>query len=275
MLKRLFLLLPLFLLVACTTLPTPDMRREYAIDLAAKKGWQAEILPAGPFDLAAFFPVSCQSHDPLTVYIEGDGFAWLDRSTPSSDPTPVDPLGLRLALLHPGGNAAYLARPCQYVGAEQMECVSRYWMEARFAPEVITATNQAVDALKSHFGAHHLQLVGYSGGGAIAELVAVRRDDVVRIITVAGNLDPHAWAAHHHLSPLTGSLDPVDYIDSLKQIPQWHFVGKEDEIVPPELAEAFSKRFPPLQQPVVKIVPSYDHHCCWVENWARLIGNLP
>jgi len=39
--------------------------------------------------------------------------AWLAVPRPSQDPTPVDPLALRLALVQPTGNAAYLARPCQ------------------------------------------------------------------------------------------------------------------------------------------------------------------
>lgn len=39
---------------------------------------------------------------PLFVYIEGDGLAYLDARTPSTDPTPADPLALRLAAADPG-----------------------------------------------------------------------------------------------------------------------------------------------------------------------------
>jgi hypothetical protein len=49
----------------------------------------------------------------LTVYIEGDGFAWLSRSQASYDPSPLNPVGLELALRHPLGESAYLARTCQ------------------------------------------------------------------------------------------------------------------------------------------------------------------
>jgi hypothetical protein len=45
-------------------------------------------------------------------YQSGDGLAWLSSDVPSSDPTPLDPLALRLALAKPARNAAYLARPC-------------------------------------------------------------------------------------------------------------------------------------------------------------------
>jgi hypothetical protein len=44
----------------------------------------------------------------------------------------------------------------------------------------------------------------------VASLVAARRHDVVRLVTVAGNLDHLAWTTLHGVSPLTGSLNPAD-----------------------------------------------------------------
>jgi hypothetical protein len=66
---------------------------------------------------------------------------------------------------------------------------------------VISASNQAVDALKQRYGAQEIVLVGYSGGGAVAALVAARRTDVVRLVTVAGNLDHLAWTHLHSVPP--------------------------------------------------------------------------
>ena len=48
----------------------------------------------------------------VIVYIEGDGLSWIDRFTPSSDPTPVDPLTFKLTKLDQSPNVIYLARPC-------------------------------------------------------------------------------------------------------------------------------------------------------------------
>jgi pimeloyl-ACP methyl ester carboxylesterase len=191
---------------------------------------------------------------------------------PSADPTPRDPLALRLALAHPGANAVYLARPCQYVGAQARGCAPRYWTEQRFAPEVIEASDRALDALVRRAGASRLTLVGYSGGGAVAALLAVRRPDVERLITVAGNLDPQRWTAYHGVAPLTGSLSPLDAIQQLARVPQLHFAGGEDAIVPPVLLEEFVRRFAPPARPRIEVEPEFDHRCCWAQRWPDLLA---
>jgi pimeloyl-ACP methyl ester carboxylesterase len=64
-------------------------------------------------------------------------------------------------------------------------------------------------SLKQRSGSTRLTLVGYSGGGTIAVLLAARRSDVAEVITVAANLDVGYWTQRDGLSPLTGSLDPA------------------------------------------------------------------
>ena len=262
------------LLAACTNLPTPTARLDLADALAARQGWQRVFIPSGTFEMAVYVPGTHKTGDALTVYIEGDGFAWISPSQPSLDPTPNNPVGLKLALANPGGNAAYLARLCQYIDADARGCSQRYWTEQRFAPEVIEASDKALDALKARFSARQLTLVGYSGGGAVATLLAARRNDVTNLITVAGNLDHAAWTRHHRTKPLTGSLNPADARDALKEIRQWHFAGGQDRIMPPELIESFANRFPETQRPVVLVEPDYDHECCWAENWPRLLEQI-
>jgi dienelactone hydrolase len=257
-------------LSACTSLPTFVERRELADELARSHDWHAVTLPAGPFDLVAYLPDRPQAGDHLTLYIEGDGFAWISTSQPSPDPTPRNPIGLKMALAHPKDNAAYLARPCQYVDTRATHCPQRYWTQQRFAPEVVAALGKAADELKARFHARRLTLVGYSGGGAIAALLAARRNDVDGLITVAGNLDHRAWTRHHGIAPLTGSLNPADMQEALAGIPQVHFVGSEDRVVPPGITEAFASRFPASGVIRVRLVPGFDHHCCWAENWKEL-----
>lgn len=257
-------------LSACVSLPSPAERRITADALASRQGWQPVLLPTGRFDLIAYLPISLRPADHLTVYIEGDGLAWVSETQPSLDPTPLDPLALRLALAQPEGNAAYLARPCQYADAEPSACSRRYWTEMRFAPEVIEASDRAIDALKQKFGARRLTLVGYSGGAAVALLVAARRHDVTALVTVAGNLDHRAWTQYHSLPPLTGSLNPADAGEDLSHVRQRHLAGGKDTTVPPGLIESFAHRFPAEMQPAVHLEPTFDHHCCWAENWQRL-----
>jgi dienelactone hydrolase len=209
----------------------------------------------------------------LTVYIEGDGLAWINGSTPSLDPTPLNPLALRLALRDPSGAAVYLARPCQFVtGAQRRGCQRKYWTSHRFAPEVIEASSSAIEQLKQRFAAERLVLVGYSGGGAVAALIAAQRRDVMRLVTVAGNLDHRAWTADLHLSALDGSLNPADAWRRLQSVPQIHFVGGQDRVLGESVVESYRARFAPGPAPTVRVLPTFDHHCCWVERWPDLLG---
>lgn len=255
----------LLAVAACTTLSSSQERRVYADRLAARSDWRETMLRTGSFDLAAWLPGSIVADEHLTVYIEGDGLAWLSSATPSSDPTPITPIGLQLALAQPGGNAAYLARPCQYV--DDSRCEKRYWTAERFSPEVVSATGRALDILKNRFGASRMTLVGYSGGAAVAALTAARREDVAAIVSVAGNLDHRAWTTYHHLAPLAGSLNPADDRERLADVAQWHFVGADDRTVPADLTRTFAETMPKAR---VIVLQENGHRCCWVEQWPEL-----
>lgn len=257
-------------LVGCAGI-SPLARRQHAEQLATQAGWQKLIIQADTFALAAFVPVHADRARTLTVYIEGDGLAWLTPAQPSNDPTPRDPLGLQLAMRHPQGVAVYLGRPCQYVMPEDARnCRQWYWTAGRFAPEVIAASNLALGELKRRFAAERLVLVGYSGGGAVAALLAARRKDVARLITVAGNLDHRAWTQAHHIRALDGSLNPADAWRALLDLPQLHLVGENDKVVGRNVADAYAARFPPDQRPRIVVIPGFEHHCCWVEQWDSL-----
>ena len=266
------LLLGFFALAACAHI-APQDRRQHADTLAAAHDWRSMRLPTEKFVLAAYVPKPMPHVDVLTVYIEGDGLAWLSSSQASDDPTPRNPVGLELALRHPRGTAAYLARPCQYVDPDDARnCRKTYWTNRRFAPEVIEASDLAISALKQHFGANKLVLAGYSGGGAVAALVAARRNDVVQLITVAGNLDHRAWTEQHRVPPLEGSLNPADEWRALANLPQLHFVGERDAVINRAVVDAYASRFPLDRRPEVISVPDFDHACCWVEKWDVLLS---
>jgi dienelactone hydrolase len=257
-------------LAGCMTLPTPAERRYAADTLAMQKEWLPETLDTGDFLLRTYRPAHIRPGPVLTIYIEGDGLAWISSDQMSDDPTPVNPIALRLALVHPQGNAAYLARPCQYTGASRRACSSRYWGQARFAPDVVSSTGLAIDMLKVEFGASQLILTGYSGGATLAALLAATRNDVVRLITVAGNLDPDAWARYHRITPLTGSLNPVALRRQLARVPQTHYVGGDDRNITPDLAHQWPVEIAGPNGANLKIIPGFDHGCCWPEQWPAL-----
>lgn len=242
-----------------------------AADLVRKAGWKWDVVAADRFDLAtARRPLGVRS-PVLTVYIEGDGFAYAAPGRRSMDPTPTDPLALRLALQHPGtGAVAWLARPCQY-GPRSRNCRSDYWSIARYAPEVIDSAGAAIDRLKRDTdGARQLILVGYSGGGALAALLAERRRDVAALVTVAANLDVAAWIRAHRLTPLSRSIDPATDADRLSRLPQVHFVGAEDRVVGPQIVQGFVARMAPDAPVTIAVIPDQDHGCCWAGRWPRL-----
>ncbi|MBB2495073.1 dienelactone hydrolase family protein [Aquipseudomonas ullengensis] len=267
---RVLALLLTLLLSACASPPSPDDRRQLALDLALPHAWQSVEIDALPFTLQAFIPAQFANDQRLVLYIEGDGFAWANRSHPSSDPTPLNPLALRLALAQPEGNAAYLARPCQYLGAHRGACTQRYWTDARFAEEVVASLDQAISLLKTRANASELTLVGYSGGGALALLLAARRDDVRRIVSVSGNLDHAAWTDYHRVQPLKYSLNPLDVQAELATVEQWHLIGANDRVTPPALVERFVASYTDARTSRVWVMPGYDHACCWAQHWPEL-----
>ena len=259
----------------CATPPKPVERLELADSLASAHSWYPLDIQTNSFKLRAYLPTQYQQSNSLTIYLEGDGFAWYSLDKPSDDPTPINPIGLKLALAQPNGIAAYLARPCQYLEKKDASnCSVGIWTDKRYSEKVIDTTNQAIGILKQHFHAKRLTLVGYSGGGAVTVLVAARRHDIDKIVTVAGNMDHRVWSAYERISPLTGSLDPVDFIGSLEHIKQWYLVGGKDTVIPFSLTKQFVDRFPAEYRPKILLQPNFDHHCCWVEHWPSLWQNI-
>jgi pimeloyl-ACP methyl ester carboxylesterase len=243
--------------------------RPNAERLAASGGLRRLDIQANPFHLVAYARFGAAPV--LRIYIEGDGHAWTNRNTPSDDPTPWSPVALEFALRDPAPSVAYLARPCQYVApGSDPACQPYYWTDGRYAEPAIASANAAVDRLLAESGARAVELVGYSGGGAVAALVAARRHDIVNLLTVAANLDTSAWTAREGLSPLTGSLNPADFPDRLQNIPQLHFMGDDDSVVHTTIARAYASRFRRLHCVRMEIVPSVGHGDGWLAHWPTL-----
>ncbi len=232
---------------------------------AAAVGMVQREIPAGGFDLTAYVRIK-EPGQPITVYIEGDGAAWRSRTEPSSDPTPQRFMGLRLAELDPSANVAYLARPCQY--SRGAACNTTYWTDRRFSEEVIAAMSAALDRLKTAGGIH---LVGYSGGAAVAVLVAARRNDILSLRTVAGNLDSEAVNRFNRVSPMPASLNPVDVAARLTGLPQRHLTGSADRRVPPFIAEGFVAALGPSRCATVTVVPGASHESGWEKVWPTAL----
>lgn len=214
----------------------------------------------------------------LTVYIEGDGRSWVSRYQLSSDPTPINPVALKLAKIDseqdPLNNIAWIARPCQYQPNKgDAKCDKKYWSSHRFSKEVIDSVDNGIDQLLEKSGATQVRLVGFSGGAAVAALVAARRDDIESLVSIAGNLDHQQVNEYHGVTPLRGSLNPKKVVKKIAKIPQMHFVGLNDEVIPQAVADDFIKaQKNNCAQKVV--VPSAGHIDGWVGYWPLAANQL-
>ena len=229
-------------------------------------GMRFEVTAAGR-PLAAVMPPERQGRDVLTIVIEGDGRAHDRHGRPTLDPTPDEPVGLDLARAWPGG-AAWLARPCQFV--EDPACAPAQWTGERFAEAAVAQVDAGVTALKARSGAERVILVGWSGGGVLATLVAARRDDVVGLVTVAAPLDVAAWTRSRGLTPLSG-LDPAD-LEPLSHLPQVHLFGAFDPLVRPAVVRETARRLAGPQGQVETWRES--HQCCWTRRADDIAARL-
>ena len=256
----------LALLAGCAS--DPDLVQR-ADALVAPAGLQREEVRGGPFVLTAY--VHARPKAPLLrVYLEGDGRAWITRNQVSPDPTPHTAMGLRLAASD-GGDVVYLARPCQFTPmARNPICQPEYWAGLRYSPLVVSAMDEALSRYVARLQPARLELVGFSGGGAIAVLLAARRKDVSAIRTVAGNLDHVAVNQWHKVSQMPGSLNPIDVAAQGERIPQLHVSGAEDTVIPTAITHSFVDQVGRCAGLVT--VQGMAHQSDWDRLWPKLLA---
>ena len=267
-----FLTILLLTIFSLTTGCESMQPRQFKVrNMAEQSGFKFEQVMSGQFLLTTFNKVS-HGNKELVVYIEGDGYAWKRKNILSDNPTPKDPVALKLAFQDPRNSILYLARPCQYLDENQLKnCPPKYWSSHRYSEEVIHAINLVIERGKKKLQIQKIILVGYSGGGTVALLIAAQRKDVSKIITVAANLDHAKWTEIHNISPLTGSLNASDYASQNENIPQFHFVGANDNIVPVSVSESYKQKAGNKKTVNIEIISNYDHHCCWEQQWITLL----
>jgi hypothetical protein len=245
-----------------------EERHQKAHIIAQRASLQHRYRHAGPFVFTTYSKMT-NPNVSWHIYIEGDGLAWLSYIQPSPDPTPQNPVALRLAAqdLHP--NVIYFARPCQYtpVDMNPVCATPEYWTRKRVAPEVITALSEAIDTLVAQTKGQSIALWGYSGGATLALFLAAERNDVSYITTIAGNVDPDAVSRYHQVSLLENTAAFKVLWPKIAQIPQTHWVGRHDTVVPPFITEKFVMQLRALSQYPQQIQMQYvdTSHGKWSE----------
>lgn len=205
----------------------------------------------------------------LHVYIEGDGRPWLaGGQRPADDPTPANPLALHL-MAKDNSPALYLGRPCYFGLSKLSPCETRDWTSARYSPEVVASMTSALNTFTTERSISKIVLIGYSGGGALAVLIAPQLATQVRVVTIAANLDTDAWTAAHNYLPLNNSLNPM-LSAHMNSVAHHHFAGARDSNVNPYIIQAFARQHGggfTLQE-------NDNHVCCWEDKWPSLLHNV-
>lgn len=250
-------LIPLFILGSC----------------ALKQHTYHEIYQTGEVIQAEFKHLIIRNYgtEPITnrliVFLEGDGHPWIDGQHIAKDPTPTQPVSLTL-WQQTQEAALFLGRPCYYTLTDP-ECHYRYWTSHRYSPEVVLSLHGVIERELKLTGAENVTLIGHSGGGVLATLLACKLSVNTILVTMGANLDTDAWAAHHGWTTLSGSLNPISGQTTCHHVHPIHFQGLEDSVVPPDTAAAY---FAKVQQVPIRL-PSVDHHN-WLEFWPNILNHI-
>jgi hypothetical protein len=236
-----------------------------------QQGYNKTFIKDGFYHWAIEHIVS-PSHETLHVYIEGDGVPWVNENIVNDDPTPKNPLTLSLMQLD-NTNAIYLGRPCyfaNYLPVKDSKCNPHYWTDARYSQTVVSSMINALNSYARENGYSKLVLIGYSGGGVIATMMACHLPYQTTLVTIAANLDVAAWTQLHGYSPLTLSLDPAKDFFPCRGLTQYHFAAADDWIVPPQTAAKFFER----THSRLNIFANADHNCCWSKKWQEILSEI-
>jgi len=265
-----FVILLLFL--GCgKKIPTQVQRLHVVQNIAMKNSLRQETFKTSTFDIFTYKNFStCK--DVMSIYIEGDGLAWITSSRISSDPTPLNPISLKLMVKDDSTCKIYLARPCQYTN--NSTCKEKYWTSHRFSKEVLQSYIEVLNKLKKEYKIDGFKLYGYSGGGAIATLLSAHRNDVKKLVTIAGNLDIAYWAKKHYITPLKGSLNPADFTEELTKVKQLHLIGKNDKIVDKSIYASYVRDFKDTSNIEHKLYKNFTHSCCWAKEWTNILKEI-
>lgn len=249
--------------VSCIACSTPAQRYNKQ---AATLGLTMQVVQTDHF-AHAVFDNGVVAGERLFILIEGDGTPWVGN-IPAADPTPRRPLMTALAAKM-SAPAYVLGRPCYHAIDPIARCQNDHWTYARYSEQVVASLAQVVGSLSQAWESAELVLVGHSGGGTLAYLVAAQLSNVDAIITLAANLDVPAWTRYHGYEALVDSMNPTTAPKPPAAVTQIHYIGANDSVVPPHTRAAFFAAHPQAKEVLLQ---DFGHYCCWLEAWPELLN---
>ncbi|OHX37794.1 alpha/beta hydrolase [Methylomonas sp. LWB] len=259
--RRLAALLLTVVTAACAS-PSAKLQNQ-----ARQFGLTAETVIANGFRLDTYSRSGSTASERLHVYLEGDGRPYEAGILPSADPTTRASVALPLQAVDPAPSL-YIARPCYNGHAVDPGCAPPLWTDARYGEIVVQTLADALRDYTERRGFKKLLLIGHSGGGSLALLLAERLPQTLGVVTVAGNYDIDAWTDLHHYQALTASLNPARRPAS--GLPEWHFLGAADQNIPPALVQTALRRRPNAR---VEIVDA-GHAQGWPGLWPGILRKI-
>ena len=264
--KVLILLLCILELTACAT-PTAHFA-----NVAEDYGFHGFTVNSDVFDHQFYLnttPNLSLNKEVLHVYLDGDGSPWNRQRWLNEDPTSRNPMILEL--MHQDRvSSIFLGRPCYHGFNKSPPCHFKYWTSHRYSNEVVTSMVQALKKWLEKNSFKRVVLIGYSGGGTLAVLMAPHIANVQTIVTLAANLDVAEWSRYHGYSPLTESLNPAA-LSLNTDIKQIHIAGLKDQIVPAQIIKSYTDK---QVNATYLAYADYDHHCCWVKTWQSILSKF-
>jgi len=250
-------------LVGCGT---PAERVDW---LASRLGLVRETRVGQPFQHVVYRN-RIHGGDVLHVYIGGDGRPWARVDRIAEDPDSPRSVVLDLMALD-ARPSLYLGRPCYHGLAKRARCTPWHWTMGRYSSGVVESLASVLRERLDGGGYKRLVLIGHSGGGTLAMLLAARFAETETLVTLAGNLDIDAWAAWHGYSPLSGSLNPAHQPSLSSEIQQYHLAAGRDRAVPAALIGEMVSRLP---HACFMLFEGFDHDCCWQRIWPAMLARI-
>lgn len=261
------LIISLNFLASCTS--NVQQRTELSDQVAINNSFKKELVKSDNFLITTYQKI--QDHtQPIVFYIEGDGLPQKGGFL-TDNPTPIKQMLIKLAVLDKRPNVVYVGRLCQYTPMElNPKCKQNYWGSERFSIETVNVINDIIAKISQN---KPYSLIGFSGGGTIATLIAAQDKNVKDIITLAGNLDTDEFLKLQGLPGyFINSINPVKIAGKINHIPQLHISGGADSRVPKIILDNYLAASGSSTCVQSKIYSGIAHQGAWYKIWQEILA---